>query len=458
MFDLLIIGAGPAGYVSAIRASQIGLKCGIIEKEDFFGGTCLLRGCIPTKILLNLSKLLKEIKKGNQFGLYAEPKVDLGQLQNFKKRVITKLSKGIESILKEKGVKIFKGLGSFEDNETVIVNGEKIKAKYFLIATGSKISNLKGFEINEEEIISSDKALSLQEIPQSIAIIGAGAIGVEFSSIFSTLGSEVHLFEIMPQILPSEDPFSAEELEKNLVREGIKIYKNTKVLSWKKTENGVSISYEKDGEVKELVVSKILSAVGRLPNTDLLNLEKAGIRTNEKGFIPVNEYYQTENPSIFAVGDVIETPMLAHLASHEGILAVENISGEKNEKIPSHLIPSCIYSIPELASVGYKLNEIKAAGREFKIGDFPFVANSKASVMAENKGKVFFFKDQTTGEILRVSIVGPNATELITAATISIFTNMTSYDYSNIIHPHPTLSEALQEANLDALSMAIHKL
>lgn len=456
MFDFIIIGGGPGGYVSAIRASQLGLKTAIVEKNELFGGTCLLKGCIPTKIFLNVAKIIKEIKKGKQFGLNADYKLDLNQLLEFKRKVILKLAKGIETLLNRNGVKIYKGTASIEDQETVNIFGEKIKAKYFLIATGSKISSLPNFEIDEENIISSDKALELRQVPKSIAIIGAGAIGVEFSSIFSTFGSEVHLFEIMPQILPQEDLFAAEELEKNLIREGIKIYKNTKVLNWEKISEGLILNYEKDGVKEKLNVSLILSAVGRIPSTEGLNLEKIGIKTDKKGFIPVNEYYQTENKNVFAIGDVISTPMLAHLASHEGILAVEKISGEEVEKLQYHLVPSCTYSIPELASVGFRKKEIEEQGRNYKIGSFPFVANSKASCMAENKGKVFILKDQTTEEILRVSIVGPNATELISEATVSIFSNLTSKDFSMIIHPHPTLSEALQEANLDALGRVIH--
>lgn len=456
MYDLIVIGGGPGGYVSAIRASQLGFKTAIVEKNELFGGTCLLKGCIPTKIFLNVSKIIKEIKKGKQFGVIAEEKLDLNQLQEFKKRVIFKLSKGIENLLKQRNVSIYKGIASFEDPETLNISGEKLKAKYFLIATGSKISNLKGFEIDEENIISSDKALEIREVPKSIGIIGAGAIGVEFSSIYSTFGSEVHLFEIMPQILPQEDPFSSEELEKNLIREGIKIYKNTRVLNWEKENEGIVINFEKEGERKNLKVSQILSAVGRVPNTEGLQIEKAGLKTDQKGFIPVNKFYQTENPNIYAIGDVIATPMLAHLASHEGIIAVEKIAGEEVEELQYHLVPSCTYSIPELASVGFKLKEIEEQGRSYKIGNFPFIANSKASAMAEGKGKVFFFKDETTEEILRVSIVGPNATELITEATVSIFANLTSSDFSKIIHPHPTLSEALQEANLDSLGRVIH--
>lgn len=456
MYDLVVIGGGPGGYVSAIRAAQLGLKTAIVEKEELFGGTCLLRGCIPTKIFLNVAKIIKEIKKGRQFGILAEHKLDLNLLQEFKKRVIFKLSKGIENLLKQKGVKVYRGNGFFEDPETLNVCREKIKAKYFLIATGSRISNISGFEIDEKNIISSDSALEIREIPKSIAIIGAGAIGVEFSSIYSTFGSEVHLFEIMPQILPQEDPFSSEELEKNLIREGIKIYKNTKVLSWEKVEDGLLINYEKDGENKNLNVSQILSAVGRAPNTEGLQIEKAGIKKDQKGFIPVNNFYQTENPNIYAIGDVIATPMLAHLASHEGIVAVENIAGEETEEIEYHLVPSCTYSIPELASVGHKLKDMEEQGRTYKIGSFPFTANSKASAMAEGKGKVFFFRDEKTDEILRVSIVGSNATELITEATVSIFSNFTAKDFSKVIHPHPTLSEALQEANLDSLGRVIH--
>lgn len=456
MFDLIVIGGGPGGYVSAIRAAQLGLKVAIVEKNELFGGTCLLKGCIPTKIFLNVAKILKEIKKGRQFGLLSEPKVDLNLLQEFKKRVILKLSKGIEVLLKQKGVSIFKGFASFEDPETLTVGGEKIKGKYYLIATGSKISNIKGFEIDEENIISSDKALELKEIPKAIAIIGAGAIGVEFSSIFLSFGAEVHLFEIMPQILPMEDNYSAEELEKNLIREGIKIYKNTKVLSWEKIEEGVKLKFEKDGEIKEIIITLILSAVGRLPETEGLNIEKAGIIRDKKGFIPVDKFYKTENPNIYAIGDVIATPMLAHLASHEGIIAVEKIYGEDVDELPYHLVPSCTYSIPELASVGFKLKDLEKQGRSIKVGSFPFIANSKASAMAESKGKVFFFRDEKTDEILRVSIVGGNATELISEATVSIFANLTSTDFSKIIHPHPTLSEALQEANLNALGRVIH--
>ncbi|MEJ5166799.1 MAG: dihydrolipoyl dehydrogenase [Thermoanaerobaculia bacterium] len=456
MYDLIVIGGGPGGYVSAIRAAQLGLKTALVEKEELFGGTCLLRGCIPTKIFLNVAKIIKETKKGRQFGLLADYKLDLNLLQDFKKRVIFKLSKGIENLLKQKGVTLYRGTGFFEDPETLNVSGENLKSKYFLIATGSKISNLRGFEIDEKNIISSDGALEMREIPKSIAIIGAGAIGVEFASIYSTFGSEVHLFEIMPQILPQEDPFSSEELEKNLIREGIKIYKNTKVLGWEKGQDGLIINYEKDGEKKSLNIFQILSAVGRVPNTEGLQIERAGIKKDQKGFIPVNDFYQTENPYIYAIGDVIPTPMLAHLSSHEGIVAVEKIAGEEVEELEYHLVPSCTYSIPELASVGYKLKDLEEQGRNYRIGSFPFTANSKASAMAENKGKVFFFRDEKTDEILRVSIVGPNATELITEATVSIFSNLTAKDFSKIIHPHPTLSEALQEANLDSLGRVIH--
>ncbi len=456
MYDLIIIGGGPGGYVSAIRAGQLKLKVAIVEKESQFGGTCLLRGCIPTKILLNVVKILKDVKKGKQLGISGELKLDLKLLQEFKKRVITKLSKGIENLLKNNGVEIIRGNATFEDFETILVKGEKIKGKNFIIATGSKISNLAGFEIDEENIISSDKALEMVEIPKSIAIIGAGAIGVEFASIYNGLGSEVYLFEIMPQILPQEDSFSSEELEKCLIREGIKIFKDTRVLSWEKGEGEIILNFEKEGEIKNIKVSLILSAVGRLPKTEEIGLEKLGIKRDPKGFIPVNGSYQTENPNVYAIGDVISTPMLAHLASHEGIKAVEKIAGEDPEEIPYHLVPSCVYSIPELASVGWKLKDLEKQGRSFTIGSFPFVANSKASCLGENQGKVVFIRDEKAKEILRVSIVGPSATELISQGTIALFSNLVSNDFANIIFPHPTLSEALQEANLDSIKRAIH--
>jgi len=462
-YDIAIIGAGPGGYVAAIRASQLGGKVVVIEEGEL-GGTCVNRGCIPTKTLLASAKLLNSVKKGNEFGINSgEVSLDFPTISKRKERIVKQLVSGIGQLFKSYGIELIKGKGrlteKIKDNlvelEVEKDDGsvEKVMAKKLIIATGSIPAQIPGIYIDKRDVITSDQALELEEIPSSLLIVGGGVIGVEFASIFNSLGSKVTIVELLPRIIPTEDGEISEELKKFLVRSGIEVNTGVKVKEIVSDNGKKKVVIETSQGRADKVAQKVLIATGRKPYTEGLGLEKAGIIL-EKGRILVNERMETNLPGIFAIGDVVGGVLLAHVASGEGIVASENALGNQS-KIDYRVIPNCIYSLPEVASVGLSEERAKEMGYEVAAGRFPFLANARATIMGERVGLVKILADRKTDDILGVHIVGPDATELIAEASVAIKAKVTTKDLERMIHGHPTLSEAIFEAAHDVHGEAI---
>lgn len=456
MLDLIIIGGGPGGYVAALRARQLGMNTMIVDRKGEFGGTCLWRGCIPTKAFLHVAHYLEETRRAQQWGVKAQAELDLEGLQKFKARVVGKHAKGIQGLLEKSGVQVIAGEARVLDARRVQAGDRALEASRILIATGSSPASLPQVPVDGTHVLSSDHALELKTVPKKILILGAGAIGVEFASIFRAFGAEVTLFEILPRVLPLEEPWASEELDRSLKRRGIRVNAGAKVTGWTASSDGVKVHFEKDGKASEEEGECILSAVGRAPNTGDIGLNRLHIQLTSRKTVPVNDFFQTSVPSVYAIGDVLSSPMLAHVASHEGLIAVEHMAGLEPHPMNYSLVPSCTYSLPEVASVGLKLAEAQAQGRTVKTGKFPYSASSKASAMGENEGGAFVVRDGLTDELLGMTLVGPHATELIMEAGAALYAELTSTDLAHLVHPHPTLTEAIAEANLDALGRAIH--
>ena len=456
-YDLIVIGAGPGGYVAAIRANQLGLKTAVIEKEAP-GGVCLNWGCIPSKSLISQAQKYSYIGDLKKMGI----KFDLSEFNYanvYKKSRIAamKLSKGVEFLLKKNEIELIKGTAKIIAPNKVTVNNDKIySAKFILVATGSCPKVIKGFEFDEKDILSSTGALSLEQLPKSILILGAGAIGVEFAYILSSFGVEVHLVEMMDQILPAEDTETAEVVAKSFKRKKIRMYASTFAERYEKSDNGYTV-FLKQGESESSVeVEKILVAVGRTPNSENLGLEKLGIET-EKGFIRVGDYYQTGIPSIYAVGDVINTPLLAHVASKEGEIAVEYMAGRQPEpKVDPMLIPGATYCEPQVASFGLTEKKAIELGISFGKYVFPYRGAGKSVAVEESDGIVKILYKTDTKEILGAHIAGKDATELIHEILLAKKAKLLPEDIATMIHAHPTLAEAVMEAARGVEGWAIH--
>jgi dihydrolipoamide dehydrogenase len=453
--ELAIIGAGPGGYVAGIRAGQLGIKAVIIEK-NYLGGVCLNVGCIPTKALLHASEIFLQLKNSSKMGIeISDLKLDIKKLNNWKNSIIDKLVSGIKFLLKNYNVEVIFGEAKFLDEKSLLVktkNGDiKIVSKYVIIATGSRPAELENIKRDGNFIWNSDDAVSLKEIPKRLLIIGAGAVGLEFASIYSRLGSEVMVIEIANQILPGVDSECANILKRALEKQNIKISTNSKVIGYK----GNVFEIEIDGKVENFEFDKVLLAIGRKPNVENLNLEKLGISLNEKGFIKVNEKLQTNVENIYAIGDVIGQPLLAHKASKEGIIAVEIIAGIES-KYDIKYIPSVVYTNPELASVGLSEEEAKRRGYKIKVGKFPISANGKALSMNITDGIAKIITNEENDEILGIHIVSPEASSLIAEGTLAMESYLTSEDIALTVHPHPSISEILMEAAENVKKKAIH--
>jgi len=453
--ELVIIGAGPGGYVAGIRAGQLGIKTIIIEK-NYLGGVCLNVGCIPTKALLHASEILLNIKNSSKMGIEINDlKLDIKKLNSWKNSIIDKLVSGINFLLKNYNVEVIFGEAKFIDEKTLLVKTKnddiKIVSKYIIIATGSRPSELPNIKRDGNFVWNSDDAVALKEIPKKLLIIGAGAVGLEFASIYSRLGSDVMVIEIANQILPGIDNECATTLKRALEKQNIKIFTNSKVIGYK--ENVFEIEIE--GNVKSFEFDKVLLAVGRKPNVENLNLESVGISLNEKGFIKVNKKLQTNVENIYAIGDVIGQPLLAHKASKEGITAVEIIAGIESEYDVKY-IPSVVYTNPELASVGLSEEEAKKKGYKIKIGKFPISANGKALSMNITDGLAKIITNEENDEILGIHIVSPEASSLISEGTLAMESYLTSEDIALTTHPHPSISEILMEAAENVKKKAIH--
>ena len=462
-FDLVVIGGGPGGYVCAIRAAQLGLKTACVESRGALGGTCLNVGCIPSKSLLNLSENFQKAKKDfNQQGIEIDGiKLNIEKMMSNKNKSVQVLTKGVEFLFKKNKVTYIKGKGVlFSKNDIVVYENNKknsYKAKNIVIATGSAVASLPGIEIDEKNIISSTGALSLNKVPQKLAVIGAGYIGLEMGSVWSRLGSEVTVIEYLENITPGMDREISNEFKKILTKQGIKFKMKSKVNSVKSSSNGVSINYTdiKNSKEETLEFDKVLVSVGRKPYTEGLNLTKVGVKKDNKGRIEVNEKLQTSIKNIYAIGDVIKGPMLAHKAEEEGIAVAEILAGQAGH-VNYDIIPGVIYTSPEVATVGKTEEQLKNENKIYKVGKFPFLANSRAKVNNETEGFVKILADSKTDKVLGVHIIGPHCGDMIAEMALAMEFGASAEDIARTCHAHPTHTEAIKEAALAVDKRPIH--
>lgn len=461
-FDLIVIGAGPGGYVAAIRAAQLGLKTACIDKRKELGGTCLHVGCIPSKSLLSSSELLWKIKEMSAENgiIIAQPSIDFTQMMNRKTQIIQSFSQGIMSLFKKYKIRSYLGEASFlSPTEILVENANETKqlhTRFILIATGSEPIELPFLPYDEKQILSSTGALSLEVIPKDLLIIGAGVIGVELGSVYNRLGTKVQIIEFLDQICTGFDHQLSLELKKNLEKQGITFHLSSKVIDAKITTNQISLQIEQNQNTRSFSAEKVLVAIGRRPYIKKLSLERIGIKLSPKGFIETDELFRSNIRNIFAIGDVAGGPMLAHKASEEGIVAVEIIAGYKPQ-INYMAIPNVIYTYPEMASIGLTEEEAKKYHLIPKIGSFPFKANSRAKCIGEIQGFVKIIADEKSERIIGMHIIGLQASELIAEAAIAIQKKSCIKDLINTPYAHPTLSEAIREAALDLEKRALHK-
>jgi dihydrolipoamide dehydrogenase len=458
-FDLIIIGSGPGGYVAGIRAGQLGLKAAVVEKDPKYGGTCGLRGCIPTKALLHTASMLDEIRGAAALGInVADPVLDIDKAQDRKQKVVDSNAKGVEYLFKKNKVTGLRGFGRVTGPNEVEVEGADGKktygAKNILIATGSVPRDIPIAPADGERILNSDHILELRKVPASLAVLGGGAVGTEFASIYASFGTKVTLIEMLPRLLPIEDEEVSAELQKALRKRGIEVMTGVKLTSAEKTENGVTLRLE-GGKKDTVEAEMLLVAIGRRPVTENLGLEALGVEL-ERGYVKVNQFMQTAVPHIYAIGDVVNTPWLAHVASFEGVLAVEHMAGQKVKPINYDRVPSCTYCEPEVASVGLTEAKAKERGYDVQTGKFPFSALGKARIVGKTEGFVKVVRDKKYDEVLGVHIIGVHATDLIAEACVALQMEGTDEELFRTMHAHPTLSEAVHEAAHAAHGAAIH--
>jgi dihydrolipoamide dehydrogenase len=463
-FDLVVIGGGPGGYVCAIRAAQLGLKTACVESRGALGGTCLNVGCIPSKSLLNLSENYHKAKKdfNNQGIEISDIKLNINKMMSNKEKSIQVLTKGVEFLFKKNKVTYFKGKGVIFSKDNVIIyesNNKRtsIKAKNIVIATGSSSTSLPGVEIDEKNIVSSTGALSFSEVPKDLIIIGGGYIGLEMGSVWSRLGSNVTVVEYLDFITPGMDREVSNEFQKILTKQGIKFKLNNKVTSVTNIKNKVVVDYTNNTTAtkERQECDKVLISVGRKPYTEGLNLSKVGIKKDDKGRIEVNEKLQTSLNNIYAIGDVIKGPMLAHKAEEEGIAVAEIIAGQAGH-VNYDVIPGVIYTSPEVATVGKTEEQLKDENKSYKIGKFPFLANSRAKVNNETDGFVKILADSKTDKVLGVHIIGPHSGDMIAEMALAMEFGASAEDIARTCHAHPTHTEAIKEAALAVDKRPIH--
>ena len=462
-FDLIVIGGGPGGYVCAIRAAQLGLKSACVESRGTLGGTCLNVGCIPSKSLLNLSENYKKAKKDfiNQGIEVSNVKLNIDKMMSNKNKSVQVLTKGIEFLFKKNKVTYIKGKGVLFSKQNVVVynNNEKknYKTKNIVIATGSYPTSIPGIDIDEKDIVSSTGALSLSSVPKSLTVIGGGYIGLEMGSVWSRLGAEVTVVEYLDHITPGMDREVSKEFQKILNKQGIKFKLNTKVTSVKKKSSQIEVECQDkiSNENHSISTEKVLVAVGRRPYTEGLNLNKIGIKKDNQGRIDVNEKLQTSVKNIYAIGDVIRGPMLAHKAEEEGIAVAEILAGQAGH-VNYDIIPGVIYTSPEVASVGKTEEQLKTQNVSYKVGKFPFLANSRAKVNNETEGFVKILADKSTDKVLGVHIIGPHCGDMIAEMALAMEFGASSEDIARTCHAHPTHTEAIKEAALAVDKRPIH--
>lgn len=462
-FDVCVIGAGPGGYVAAIRSAQLGLKTAIVEREKL-GGVCLNVGCIPSKAMISAAHFLHRMQHDAPtmgFEIKGDVKLDAKKLQSWKQSVCDKMSGGVQQLLKGNSVEILAGEATFVDAKTLQIKSkdktEKISAKNYIIATGSRPIEIPGFPFDEKDIMSSTGALALETLPQSLAVIGGGYIGLEIGSYMNKLGVEVHVFEANDGLLKGvADPEVVQVVARKLKKDGVNVYLKSLAQGFTKKGKQFDLKVKTDGKEQTFTVDKILVTVGRKPNSDQMNLKGIGLQIDEKGFVKVNAQRKTNLPNIYAIGDIACQPMLAHKASYEGVMVAEIISG-KNRAYDAKTVPAVIFTSPEIASAGWTEEECKAHGyTQLKIGKFPFGANGRAVSLMETDGFVKMIADAKTDVLLGVHIVGPEASNLISEAVLAIEMGARLQDVALSIHPHPTLGETMMEAAEATLGHAIH--
>ncbi len=461
-YDLAIIGSGPGGYVAAIRASQWGLKTLVIEKDGFLGGTCLHVGCIPTKILLHHAEIYDTFKNAKEFGIEVSGfALNWPAVLARKERIVKKHAKGIEFLFRKNRVDTMTGWGRWAGPGRVAVeNGgqvAEVEAKHILIATGSEARSLPGVEFDGRRIVGNRDILLLPAVPKTLAIVGAGAVGVEFASIYHSFGSEVTLIEALPRIVPLEDEEVSAELEKVFRKRGIRVFTEAKVDSVTKDEQSATVSFrDKGGQAQSVAAEHVLMAVGRAPKTENLGLEKTRARL-ERGFVHVGPYMETDEPGLYAIGDIVAgMPQLAHAASMEGIIAVGKMAGKNVPTLERARIPNATYCEPQVGSIGLTERQAREAGYAVKTGKFPFLANSKASILGQHDGFVKVVADEKTSEILGVHIIGPLATEVLAEPVLALQLEATVDDLMFTVHAHPTVWEAMSDAVAAVRGLAIH--
>ncbi len=462
-FDLIVIGAGPGGYVAARRGAQLGLRTALIEKDERLGGTCLLRGCIPTKALIHAAEVWQLCSKGARtFGITVDGAAfDWAKVQKRRQLATTKGTKGIDLLMKNSGVTVIQGRAQLQGPGRVLVSGteeQEYEAGKIILATGSEVADLPGMEPDGRFILNSDQVLGLDHLPASMVVLGAGAVGLELASVMQSFGCRTTLVELMDQVLPLEDPECAAVVEKGLKRQKMKVLTGTKATSVERSENGVICTLENasSGEVETVSAECLLVAVGRKPVTRDLGLETVEVVVDRRGFIQTDAMMETATPGLYAIGDIVATPQLAHVASHEALVAAGHAAGQPEHPIRYHQIPACTYSNPEVASVGLKEKQAREEGYQVTCGQFPFSALGKASILNEPHGFVKVVSDSETGRVLGVHMVGPRVTELLAEAVTALGFEADLKSWSAVIHPHPSLSEAMAEAVAAAAGRPIH--
>ncbi len=461
-FDFLVIGGGPGGYVGAIRAAQLGLKTACIESRGTLGGTCLNVGCIPSKALLHSSDLYKKAKtEFKNIGINInEPSLDLAKMMSHKAKGVEGLTKGIEFLFKKNKITYIKGFGSFKDKNTISVidqsnNQKDYRFKNAIIATGSVPTSLPNIEIDEKTVVSSTGALNLSSVPKKLVVVGGGYIGLEMGSVWLRLGAEVQVIEYLDYITPGMDREISDAFLKILQKQGMQFNLSTKVISVKKNKNGATVTVEKNGAKSDIDCDIVLMSVGRKPNTAGLNLDKIGVKLDSKGRIETDHKYKTNLNNIYAIGDVIDGPMLAHKAEEEGIAIAELLSG-KSGHVNYNVIPGVIYTSPEVASVGKTEEQLKEQKISYKIGKFPFAANARAKINDEGDGFVKILADEKTDRVLGVHMIGPDVGNMIAEIALAMEFGASAEDIARTCHAHPTYAEAIKEAALAVDKRAIH--
>ena len=464
-FDLVVIGAGPGGYVAAIRAAQLGMKVAVVEKRATFGGTCLNVGCIPSKALLQSSHLFEQA--GHDLGVHGivlgPPKLDFAQLMKRKGEVVDATTKGVAFLFRKNKITAFQGTGRIEKAGSVVVLGDDgavkdtLVAKNILIASGSEVTPLPGVAVDEKKIVSSTGALELAEVPKHLVVVGAGIIGLELGSVWRRLGSEVTVVEFLDRITPGVDDEITKQFQRSLTKQGLKFKLSSKVTKAETTDSGVTLTVEpaKGGAAETLQADIVLVSIGRRPLVEGLGLDKVGVKLTAHGRIAVDAHLQTSVPGIYAIGDVIDGPMLAHKASEDGIACVETIAGQKGH-VDWDLVPSVIYTQPEVAWVGKTEEQLKAAGVAYKVGKYPFTADPRSRANGATEGFVKVLADKATDKVLGVHIIGAEAGTMIAESVMAMEFSASAEDIGRVCHAHPTVNEATKEAALAAWDKPIH--